>query len=61
KLEDAFRPCDWFGHCNPCDIKIKTNRRQVYGWTSVEIKDIQGSVKKKPQKETTESTEENYN
>lgn len=41
KLEDAFRPCDWFGHCNPCDIKIKTNRRQVYGWTSVEIKDIQ--------------------
>jgi len=44
KLEDVFRPCNWFGHCNPCDIKIKTNRHQVYGWTSVEIKDIQDIV-----------------
>ncbi|MBU1006836.1 MAG: radical SAM protein [Candidatus Omnitrophica bacterium] len=40
KLEDGFRSCDWFGHCNPCDIKVKTNRLQQFGHTSVEIKDI---------------------
>jgi len=39
-LEDAYRPCDWFGHCNPCDIKVKTDRFQQFGHTSVEIKDI---------------------
>jgi len=38
RLEDIFRPCDVFGHCNPCDIKVKTNRFQVFGHTSVEIK-----------------------
>lgn len=32
-----FRPCDCFGHCNPCDIKVKTNRLQQFGHTSVEI------------------------
>lgn len=40
EIEDKFRPCDWFGHCNPCDIKVKTNRFQQFGHTSVEIKDI---------------------
>jgi len=43
KINDIFRECAQFGDCNPCDIKIKTNRFQVYGHTSVEIKDI-GSV-----------------
>ncbi len=38
EMRNEFRPCDWYGHCNPCDIKIKTNRFQVYGWSSVEIK-----------------------
>ena len=38
KIEDKFRPCDWFGHCNPCDIKTKTNRFQQFGYSSVEIK-----------------------
>ena len=33
-----FRPCDCYGHCNPCDIKVKTNRLQQFGHTSVEIK-----------------------
>ena len=37
-IQDVYRDCDYFGHCNPCDIKIKTNRHQVYGWTSVDIK-----------------------
>lgn len=37
QIEDEFRPCSWFGHCNPCDIKIKTNRFQKFGHSSVEI------------------------
>lgn len=37
-IEDMFRRCDQFGDCNPCDIKIKTNRFQIFGHTSVEIK-----------------------
>ena len=40
KIDDIFRECNQFGNCNPCDIKIKTNRFQIYGHTSVEIKDI---------------------
>jgi hypothetical protein len=36
-LTHAFRPCTAFGHCNPCDVKIKTNRFQQFGHTSVEI------------------------
>ena len=37
---DVFRRCDYFGDCNPCDVKIKTNRLQEYGHTSVEIIEI---------------------
>lgn len=37
QIEDIFRPCDYFGKCNPCDIKVKTNRFQESGHTSVEI------------------------
>ncbi|MHC4196855.1 MAG: radical SAM protein [Planctomycetota bacterium] len=36
-MEDKFRICKVYGHCNPCDIKIKTNRLQQYGHTSVKI------------------------
>lgn len=35
---DRFRPCDYFGTCNPCDIKITTNKNQQFGHTSVTIK-----------------------
>lgn len=42
EIEDIFRECNRFGDCNPCDIKIKTNRFQVHGHTSVEIKDVDG-------------------
>jgi len=38
EIEDKFRECDFYGHCNPCDIKIKTNRFQQFGHTSVKIK-----------------------
>lgn len=37
QIDDKFRPCDMFGHCNPCDVKVKTNRFQIFGHTSVEI------------------------
>jgi hypothetical protein len=43
-IEDIFRECTQFGDCNPCDLKIKTNRFQIYGHSSVEIKDI-GEIK----------------
>ena len=38
-IEDVFRECNTFGDCNPCDIKVKTNRFQIFGHTSVEIKE----------------------
>ena len=38
EIEDIFRLCDWYGHCNPCDVKLKTNRFQQFGHSSVEIR-----------------------
>jgi len=38
---DEFRTCESFGKCNPCDVKIKTNRFQIFGHTSVEIRNIE--------------------
>ena len=38
KIEDIFRPCNNYGDCNPCDIKMKTNRFLQMGNCSVEIK-----------------------
>tara|TARA_Y100000310_G_C20688933_1_gene820944 strand:- start:912 stop:1808 length:897 start_codon:yes stop_codon:yes gene_type:complete len=40
QLKDEFRPCDKYGECHPCDVKVKTNHKQQLGHTSVEIKDI---------------------
>ena len=33
-----FRPCHNYGYCNPCDVKLKTNRFQQQGHTSVEVR-----------------------
>ncbi|MEK7578415.1 MAG: radical SAM protein [Patescibacteria group bacterium] len=38
QIEDKFRACCWFGHCNPCDVKLKTDRFQRFGHCSVEIR-----------------------
>lgn len=38
---EQFRPCDFYGECNPCDVKVKTNRFQIFGHTSVEIRNIE--------------------
>jgi hypothetical protein len=37
---DQFRSCSYYGTCNPCDVKLKTNRFQIFGHTSVEIRNI---------------------
>jgi hypothetical protein len=36
-LERRFRPCQFFGRCNPCDIKVKNNRFQQFGHCAVDI------------------------
>ena len=36
----AWTECENYGMCNPCDIKVKTNRLQEYGHTSVEIREV---------------------
>ncbi len=37
-LEHKHRPCSFFGLCSPCDIKVKTNHLQNFGYTSVDIR-----------------------
>jgi len=37
---DEFRACGHYGDCNPCDVKVKTNRFQIFGHTSVEIRNV---------------------
>ena len=39
-MADEYRQCFYFGHCNPCDVKVKTNRHQEFGHTSVSILNI---------------------
>lgn len=36
-IDDSFRKCEYFGKCNPCDVKLKNNRFQEHGHCSVEI------------------------
>jgi MoaA/NifB/PqqE/SkfB family radical SAM enzyme len=45
EIQDIYRPCFVFGHCNPCDIKVKTNRFQEFGHTSVDIQNIRELTK----------------
>jgi hypothetical protein len=35
---DGYRHCAYFGTCNPCDVKVKTNRFQQFGHTSCDIR-----------------------
>ncbi|PKN00407.1 MAG: hypothetical protein CVU78_01275 [Elusimicrobia bacterium HGW-Elusimicrobia-2] len=37
KVEYKYRYCPNFGYCNPCDIKLKTNRFLQKGHTAVDI------------------------
>jgi hypothetical protein len=40
RLLGQWVPCTMFGKCNSCDIKIKNNRFQEFGHSSVEIRNI---------------------
>ena len=40
KLLGEWVPCAVYGKCNSCDIKVKNNRFQEYGHSSVEIRTI---------------------
>ncbi len=41
---DGHLPCSNFGLCSECDVKIKTNHYQQYGYTSVNIRFPQQEV-----------------
>ena len=38
QLQQQYRPCSFYGLCSPCDIKVKTNHLQQFGYTSVDIR-----------------------
>lgn len=38
QLQDIYRECNYYGKCNPCDVKLKNNRHQNFGHCSVDIK-----------------------
>ena len=40
QIDQRLLPCSFYGHCNPCDVKVKTNRFQIFGHTSVTIQNI---------------------
>ncbi|HQJ16014.1 MAG TPA: radical SAM protein [Candidatus Omnitrophota bacterium] len=44
EIDDDFRMCNQYGDCNPCDVKVKTDRFQVFGHTSVEIEDVSPAI-----------------
>lgn len=39
-IEDKFRPCANYGECNPCDVKLKTNRFLQGGSCQVDIGEV---------------------
>lgn len=41
KIREVYRQCTNYGDCNPCDVKVKTNRFQIMGHTSVDIKELE--------------------
>ena len=38
RVEFPFRQCRNYGQCNPCDIKLKTNRFQQFGYCAATIR-----------------------
>lgn len=37
-IQNKYHKCDNYGTCSECDVKIKTNRYQIFGYTSADIK-----------------------
>lgn len=44
EFPDDYLYCENYGLCSECDVKIKTNHYQVYGYTSVDIKFLDSEV-----------------
>lgn len=44
QLDREFRFCGVYGNCNACDVKVKTDRFQVMGYTAVEIINIEEDI-----------------
>lgn len=40
EIDAGFHKCDDYGYCNPCDVKTKTDRFQIYGHTAVKIRPL---------------------
>lgn len=40
-IQDIYRECSFYGNCNPCDVKLKNNRNQSFGHTSVDIVNLE--------------------
>jgi hypothetical protein len=51
QVEDRFRACACYGECNPCDVKLKTDRFQKFGHTSVEIRLPSGPIARREETE----------
>jgi len=45
EIDYDYKACSNFGECNPCDIKLKTNRYLQMGVCSVDIKEMFGRDK----------------
>lgn len=37
-IADNYKTCHYYGHCNPCDVKIKNNRFQQFGHVAARIR-----------------------
>ncbi|MDP6959498.1 MAG: radical SAM protein [Planctomycetota bacterium] len=37
-IPDRHRICQFYGLCSECDVKVKTNHHQVFGYTSADIR-----------------------
>lgn len=44
EFPQSHQICDNFGLCSECDVKVKTNRYQQYGYTSVDIRPVEPTV-----------------
>ncbi len=43
EVNGEYQDCDNYGTCSECDVKVKTNRYQQYGYTSVDISFPEGA------------------
>ena len=44
RMSEDYLACALFGHCNPCDVKVKNNRFQQFGHVAARIRSIQPKI-----------------